>query len=102
MLGGEINIGFRLTRDTSIQGSNSSPFTGTLLSSRVEDLVNHGFTIVVPELEDVGGDLDQEGVKDTLVPLREDVRDLVVGEIKTVPEDGVGLSNQLHVAVFNA
>ena len=98
----EISIGFRLTRDTGIEGSNSSPFTGTFLSSRVEDLVNHGFTIVVLELEDVGGYVDQEGVEDTLVPFEEDIRDLVGGEVEAVPEDVIGLSDQLHVTILNA
>ena len=98
----EGNTGFRLTRDTSIEGSDGSPFTSALLSGGVEDLVNHGFAIVVLELEDVGGDVNQEGVEDALVPLEEDIRDLVVGEIETVPEDVIGLSNQLHVTIFNA
>ena len=98
----EVSLGFRLTRNTSIEGSDGSPFTGTLLTSRVEDLVNHEFTIVVLEFEDVGGDVDQEGVENALVPLEEDIRNLVVGEIETVPEDVIGFSNQLHVTIFNA
>jgi len=91
----------RLTWNTGVEGSDSSPFTGTLLSSRVENLVNHVFTIVILELEDVGGDVDQEGVEDTLVPLEEDIRDFIIGEIETMFEDVIGLSNQLHVTVFN-
>ena len=98
----EVSIDFWLTWDTGIEGSNGSPFTSTLLSSRVENFINHRFTIVILELEDLGGDVDQEGVEDTLVPLEEDIRDLLAGEIKTVPEDVIGLSNQLHVTVFNA
>jgi len=92
---------FRLTWNTGIEGSDSSPFTGTLLSSRVENLIDHVFVIVVLELEDVGGDVDQERVEDTLVPLEEDIRDFIIGEIETMSEDVIGLSNQLHVTVFN-
>ena len=51
------------------------------------------FTIVILELEDVGGDLDQERVENTLVPVNENIRDLVAGEVETVPEDVIGLSN---------
>ena len=99
---GGISVEFRPTWNAGIEGSDSSPFTGTLLSSRIEDLINHGCTVIIFELEDVGCDVDQEGVEDTLVPLEEDIRDLIVGEIETVPEDVIGLSNQLHVTVFNA
>jgi len=98
----EVSLGFRPTWNTGIEGSNSGPFTGTLLPSGVENLINHGFTIVILELEDVCGDVNQERVKDTLIPLEEDIRDLIVLEIETVPEDVIGLSNQLHVTVFNA
>lgn len=92
----------QLTWNTGVKGSNSSPFTSTLLASRVEDLVNHGFTVVVLELEDVCGDINQKGVKDALIPFEEDIRDLIVGDVKTAPEDVIGLSDQLHVTVFNA
>jgi len=95
-------MNFRLTWNTGIEGSDGSPFTSALLSGRVENLINHVFTIIILELEDVGGDVYQERVEDTLVPREEDIRDLIVGEIETMPEDVIGFSNQLHVAVFDA
>ena len=60
------------------------------------------FAVVILKLEDVGGNVDQERVENALVPLGENVRDLVIGEIETVLEDVVGLSNQLHITVFDA
>ena len=83
----------RLTGDTGFKGGNSSPLASALLSSRVENLIDHMFTIVILEFEDVGGDVDQERVENTLVPVNENIRDLVAGEVETVPEDVVGLSN---------
>ena len=92
---------FRQTWDTGFKGSDSSPFPSTLLSGRVEDLIDHGFTVIILELENVGGYFDQERVKNTAIPAGEDFRNLIVGEIQSTPEDFIGLSNQLHVTVFN-
>ena len=99
---GGIDICFQLTWNTGFERSNGGPFSSTLLSSRVEDLINHEFAIIVLEPENVGGDIDQERVEYTLIPFSEDVRDLVVGEIETMSKNFIGFSNQLHVTVFNA
>ena len=90
-----------LTRHTSIEGSDGSPFTSTLLTSLIKNLAYEGLTIVILELEDVGGDLDEEGVENTLVPLDEDIRDLVLVKAETTLEDIVGLRDELHVTVFD-
>ena len=91
-----------LTWDARVKGCNSGPFPGTLLPSGVQNLVSHGFAIVVLELENVGGDVNQERVEYTLVPFEENVCDLIVREIDAMPEDFIGLSDQLHVTIFNA
>ena len=90
-----------LTSSAGIEGSNGSPLSGALLASLVQNLGHHGLTIIVLELEDVCGDLDLERVEDTLVPSQEDVSNFVLAEIKTALEDVVGLSNELHVTVFD-
>ena len=90
-----------LTRHTSIEGSDGSPFTSTLLTSLIKNLAYEGLTIVILELEDVGGDVDQERVKNTLVPLVEDIGDLIVRENKAALEDIISLSNELHVTIFD-
>ena len=90
-----------LTGNTSIESSNSSPLASTLLTSLIQDLGDHGLTIVILELEDVGGDLNQEGIKDTLVPLGEDIGNLILGRTQTALEDVVCLSDQLHVTVLD-
>lgn len=92
---------FALTRHASIESSNSSPLSGTLLTSRVEDLGDNGLTVVIVELENLGGDFDQEGIEDALVPCQEDVGNLAFLETETTLEDVVCLSNQLHVTVFD-
>lgn len=95
-------MGFELTRNTGFEGSDGGPLSSALLSSRVENLVGHEFPIIIFEPENVGGDFDQERVEDALIPFGEDICDLIVGDIETTPEDFIGLSNQLHVTVFNA
>ena len=55
-----------------VEGVDGSPLSGSLLGSRVEDLGDEGNTVVVVVLENVGGDLDEVGVEDTLVPGLED------------------------------
>lgn len=90
-----------LTGSTGIKRGNGGPFTGSLLTGLVENFVDNGFTIVILELKDVGGDLDQEGVKNALVPLGEDIRNLILMEAKTTLQDIVCLGNQLHVAILD-
>lgn len=54
---------------TVVEGVNGGPLTGTLLAGLVKDLSDHGDTVSVLELEDVSGDLNEERVEDTVVPL---------------------------------
>ena len=74
-----------------VKGVDSGPLAGTLLASLVEDLLNEGSAIVVVVVENIAGDLNEEGVKDTLVPLGEDITDLLAGHAETTLEDIVGL-----------
>lgn len=74
-----------------VEGVNSSPLAGTLLASLVEDLLNERSAVVVVEVHDVAGDLNEERVQDTLVPLGEDVTNLLVGEAEGALHDVVGL-----------
>ena len=74
-----------------VESVDGGPLAGTLLASRVHDLLEKRRTVLVVEVEDVTGDLDEEGVKDTLVPLGEDITHLLVGETKTTLHDVVGL-----------
>ena len=89
------------TGHASIESSNRSPLASTLLARRIKNLGNQRLAIIIVELQDVGGDLNEEGVEDTLVPGVEDVRNLVLGEAETTLEDVVGFSDQLHVTVFD-
>lgn len=86
---------------TVVEGVNGSPLTGTLLAGLVKDLSDHGDTVSVLELENVSGDLNEERVEDTAVPLVKDASNLVLIELKTSLEDVVGLSDQLHVSVLD-
>jgi hypothetical protein len=74
-----------------VKSVNGGPLAGTLLASRVEDLLEEGSAILVVVVHDVAGDLNEERVKHTLVPLSEDVTNLLVGQANTTLEDVVGL-----------
>ena len=86
---------------TLVKSVNGGPLSGTLLSGRVENLLNHRSAVSVVESENVTGDLDQERVEDTILPLGEDLGDLLLLEAKTSLEDVVGLGNELHVSVLD-
>jgi hypothetical protein len=45
---------------TLVEGIDSSPLSGTLLTSSIKDLLNDGDTVSVGLSENVSGDLDQE------------------------------------------
>lgn len=76
---------------TKVKGVDGGPLAGTLLTGLVEDLVDEGCAVVVVVVQNVTSDFDQEGVKDTLVPLGEDITNLLAGESKTALEEVIGL-----------
>lgn len=75
-----------------VQGVDGGPLAGTLLTSRIQDLLNNRLTVLVVVLvHDVAGDLNQEGVEHALVPFREDVTDFLVVHSETTLHDIVCL-----------
>ena len=56
-----------------VERGDRRPLAGSLLSGRVEDLVDHRLAVVVLLGEDLGRDLDQVAVKFALVPFGEDL-----------------------------
>lgn len=92
---------FRGTSGASIKCGNGRPLASAFLPSFVQDLGDDGNAIIIVELQDVRGDLDEEGVEDTLVPLFKYFCDLLFMEVKATLEDVISFGNQLHVTVFN-
>jgi hypothetical protein len=86
---------------TEVESVDGGPLAGTLLTSRVHDLLDNGDTVVVVLVHDIAGDLDQERVEDTAVPLGENITNLLVAESETALHDVVGLADQLHVTVLD-
>lgn len=86
---------------TEVESVDSSPLSGTLLAGSVGDLLNERSSGAIVVLEDVSGDLNEEGVEDTVVPLGENVSNLLIGETSTSLHEVVGLTNELHVTVLN-
>lgn len=87
--------------DTQVQGVHCGPLTSTLLASLVQDLLNKRSAIGIVVVQDISGDLDQEGVQDTLVPLRKHITNLLVGQATNGLHDVVGLRDELHVTVLD-
>jgi hypothetical protein len=56
-------------RASSVEGVNGGPLSGSLLSSSVEDLLDHGDTVSVVELEDVSGSV-RPSLPDASLPSR--------------------------------
>ena len=52
--------------------------------------------------EDVGGDLDEVGLELSGVPVGEDLGYLGRGHSQTVAQEGEGLTDELHIGVFDA
>ena len=76
-----------------IQRVDGSPLASTLLASLVEDLLNQRLAVVVIVSENVAGDLDQERVQDTVVPLGKNLSDLRDGHAHAALHDVIGLTN---------
>ena len=55
---------------TEVEGVDSGPLAGSLLSSHIEDLFDNGVSIGIVESENISRDFDQERVEDTVLPLR--------------------------------
>lgn len=91
----------RRTSGASVKGSNGCPFASPFLPSLVQNLGNEGNAIIVVELQDIRGDLNEEGIEDTLVPLLKYICDLLLVKAKATLEDVISFGNQLHVTVFN-
>jgi hypothetical protein len=90
---GEDSLADQGDRHAEVQSVDGGPLAGALLASLVEDLVNKGSAIVVVVVEDITGDLNQEGVENTGVPLGENITNLLGGETETALQDIVGLNN---------
>lgn len=78
-------------RHTEIKSVDGSPLSGSLLSSGVKDLLEEWGSVIIIEVHDIAGDLDQERVKDALVPLGENITNLLSGHTETTLHDVVGL-----------
>ena len=98
---GEDSLADKSDGHTKVESVDGGPLAGTLLTSRVHDLLDDGDTVLVVLVHDIAGDLDQERVEDTGVPLGEDVTDLLVAETETALHDVVGFADQLHVTVLD-
>lgn len=89
---GEDGLGDQGDGHTEVESVDGGPLAGSLLAGGIEDLLEEGLAIsLVVEVHDVAGNLDQEGVENTLVPGGENVTDLLVRHTKSTLHDIVGL-----------
>lgn len=117
---GEDSLANESDGHAQVKGVDGGPLAGTLLTSLVKDFLNKRRSIVVVVVEDVTSDFDQEGVKDTFVPVAENIGDLLDGEAQTTLQKVISLvdisngackvwfhlqdthfTDELHVTVLN-
>lgn len=90
---GENGLGNQSHWLAEIESVDGSPLAGALLASLVKNLLDEGRTVVIVVVHDVAGDFNEERVQDALVPLGEDITNLLVGEAETALHDIVGLQH---------
>jgi hypothetical protein len=83
----------RRTSGASVKSSNGCPLASAFLPSLVQDLSNEGNVIIIVELQDIRGDLNEEGIEDTLVPLLKYVCDLLLMQAKATLEDVISFGD---------
>jgi hypothetical protein len=88
---GQDSLGNQSDGHTQVQCIDGGPLASTLLASLVKNLLNKRLAIVIIVVHDVTGNLNQERVQDTLIPLGENVANLLAGETQTTLHDIVGL-----------
>ena len=84
-----------------MQGADAGPFTGTLLSCGIQDLVQESRTVLLAVPENVTGDFNEIGVEFPLIPLGEDRLHLIIGESEQCSHQVVHLADELHVPVLD-
>ena len=89
------------TRRSGIEGVDSCPLASALLTGLIQNFSNKRLAVIVLEAEDVVGDLDQEGIKDALIPFLENVRNLILTKSETAFQDIIRLSDELHITIFD-
>ncbi len=100
---GEDRLGDAADRDAEVEGVLDGPAAGALLLGLVEHDVDERLTRAgVGVGQDLGGDLDQVRVEAAGVPGPERLGDLRGLEADAVPEQVVGLGDELHVGVLDA
>lgn len=98
---GEDSLADKGDGHAKVQGVDGGPLAGTLLASLVKDLINKGSAIVIVIVEDITGDLNEEGVQNTGVPLGENITNLLGGQTQTALEEIVGLDHVSGCTMHN-
>ena len=75
-------------RLAEIERADDRPLAGALLAGGVENLIDQRLAVLVLLGEDVAGDLDQVAVQLALVPLGEDLVQLIGGQAQAVAAAG--------------
>src|ERR1035437_9182253 len=85
-----------------IERADRRPLARALLAGRVQYLIHNRRAVFVLLGKDVPGNLDQVTVQFALVPLRENIVQLIGSQAKPALQQVVGLANQLHIAILDA
>ena len=89
------------TGHSGIEGVDCRPLASAFLTSLIQNFSNKRLAIIVFEAEDVVGNLDQEGIKDPLIPFLENVRNLALRKSESAFQDIICLGDELHITIFD-
>src|SRR5574344_710448 len=93
-------FGNQCHRIAFVEGSYGTPFAGTFLSGYIQYMVYQCRTICFAIAEDVCGNLNQEAVQLTFIPLSKSIGYLIVVQFDAMFHHGVSFCNKLHIAIF--
>ena len=89
-------------RLAEIERSDCRPFTRSLLSGGVKNLVNDRLAVVALIAKNIAGDFDEVGVEHAFVPVGQSLVHLLVGHAEAFLHYLVGFADHLHVAILDA
>jgi hypothetical protein len=90
-----------LTCGTGLERCDCRPFSCPLLAGLVQYPVEDRLTIFIFVFENVGSDLDQEGIEDAFVPFLKNLSDLVLRDTQTTLKNVICFRDQLHVTILD-
>lgn len=88
-------------RNPQVERCNCSPFAGTFLTGRIQNLLNDGFPVLILKSQDIAGNLDEVTVELFGIPLLKDFMLFESTHSQEILHQVVGFVDDLHVAILD-